>query len=175
MPGEVDLRRVAAALGLSDGAVRGLVYRARSTLRTAVTALTPPPLLNWALSSGPRGGPSMAAVIEISAGGGSVGLGGLLLKGTVIAATAGALVTSVGTSHPHPAVVSRHAQRVSSEPAAHPVATTTVSPTPNVTSLVAGAPRPEVTIVYRAPGDATARPRTSAVAGGARKAAAVFI
>ena len=33
--------QVAAELGLSDGAVRGLVYRARATLRTAATAITP--------------------------------------------------------------------------------------------------------------------------------------
>src|SRR5215212_3030165 len=34
--------QVAAELGLSEGAVRGLVYRARTALRAAATALTPP-------------------------------------------------------------------------------------------------------------------------------------
>src|ERR687894_579369 len=42
---------VARALGLTDGAVRGLVYRARATLRTAATALTPAPLAQWAASA----------------------------------------------------------------------------------------------------------------------------
>lgn len=38
---------IASSMGLSEGAVRQLVHRARSSLRTAVTALTPLPLVRW--------------------------------------------------------------------------------------------------------------------------------
>src|SRR5207302_6210093 len=39
---------LAASMGLSNGAVRGLIYRARATLRAAAAALIPGPLVNWA-------------------------------------------------------------------------------------------------------------------------------
>jgi RNA polymerase sigma factor (sigma-70 family) len=100
--------QVGEELGLSDGAVRGLVYRARATLRAAATAITPVQLLNWALSSGARGAPTLGSLVELSASGGSIGLGGLLLKGGVVAITAGALVTGIGAGHPHRAVAPRH-------------------------------------------------------------------
>src|SRR5487761_2135959 len=51
-------REVAAELGVSEGAVRQLVYRARSTLRAAATAVTPFPLAAWAAS--PRAGSVLA-------------------------------------------------------------------------------------------------------------------
>ncbi len=38
---------VARALGVSDGAVRGLLYRARATLRASAAALAPQPLIRW--------------------------------------------------------------------------------------------------------------------------------
>lgn len=40
---------IAASLEISESAVRGLVFRARSTLRQLATALTPPLLLRWAV------------------------------------------------------------------------------------------------------------------------------
>ena len=40
---------VATALGLSTGSVRGLIYRARSTLRAAAAAVIPAPVIEWAL------------------------------------------------------------------------------------------------------------------------------
>lgn len=70
---------VAAALGLSSGSVRGLIYRARSTLRAAAAALLPPPVLEWAL--GDAGGASVGV-----AGAGSAGLGAVVLKGSAILA-----------------------------------------------------------------------------------------
>lgn len=42
---------IAASTGVSEGAVRQLVPRARATLRTAVTALTPLPLASWFASA----------------------------------------------------------------------------------------------------------------------------
>lgn len=100
--------QVARALGLSEGALRGLVYRARVTLRAATTALTPSAAVSWALS--PRAGtstPLVARLAEVGAGGGSVGLGGMLVKGSTIAITAGALAGGITAVH-H---LSRHPHR----------------------------------------------------------------
>src|SRR3954463_6395478 len=51
---------VAAGLGLTDGAVRQLVHRARATLRTGATAITPLPLLHAVVAS--AGGSTRARV-----------------------------------------------------------------------------------------------------------------
>ena len=50
--------QVASDLGITNGAVRGLLYRARTTLRTGITALTPPPLLGWLAGRSEPGRPS---------------------------------------------------------------------------------------------------------------------
>src|SRR3954462_7716768 len=47
---------VARELGVSEGAVRQLVHRARLTLRAATTALIPMPLAEWAAAAGASGG-----------------------------------------------------------------------------------------------------------------------
>src|SRR5258708_1607566 len=44
--------QVAEVLGVTDGAVRGLLYRARATLRTAAAALTPQTLISWICGRG---------------------------------------------------------------------------------------------------------------------------
>jgi RNA polymerase sigma factor (sigma-70 family) len=93
---------VAHALGLSEGALRGLVYRARATLRAAATALTPPPTLSWALNHRVTGAAPLASrVAELAAGSGSVGVGGLLLKGGAVVVTAGALASGIAAQHRH--------------------------------------------------------------------------
>lgn len=81
---------VALSLGVSEGAVRQLVHRARRTLRGAVTAVTPYPLARWVAAGGPPagGGPELA----FSAG--AVSAGGVLAKLGVFAA-AGAIATGV--------------------------------------------------------------------------------
>jgi RNA polymerase sigma factor (sigma-70 family) len=86
--------QVASDLGITHGAVRGLLYRARTTLRTAATALTPPPLLGWLLGRADQSGAAPARLAELAGGGGTVGLGGLLLKGGAVALTAGVLTTA---------------------------------------------------------------------------------
>lgn len=85
--------QVASDLGITDGAVRGLLYRARATLRTATTALTPPPLITWLAGRADQGGPAPERLGELAAGGGAAGLGGLIVKGGVVAVTAGTLLT----------------------------------------------------------------------------------
>jgi RNA polymerase sigma factor (sigma-70 family) len=83
---------VARALGVSDGAVRGLVYRARVTLRAAATALTPAPVVQWAASGGgSRDTPLAERVAELVAGGGAAGASALLTKGGAALLATGAL------------------------------------------------------------------------------------
>jgi RNA polymerase sigma factor (sigma-70 family) len=67
---------IARSMGLSEGAVRQLVHRARSTLRSGVTAVTPWPLARWVAALGPDApGPA-----ELAAGAGAASSGGLALK-----------------------------------------------------------------------------------------------
>ena len=87
-------QEAAAMLGMSEGAVRGLVHRARVALRTATTALTPAPLLSWALNSGSADAP-LAGRLAAGAGGGSAGLLAGLLKVTATAVTAGVVAGGI--------------------------------------------------------------------------------
>jgi len=110
----------AAEMGLSEGALRGLVYRARASLRTAVTALTPMPLASWLAGAAGHG----AAVADLAVGGGSAGLVGLLAKGGAAMLAAGVVAAGVGgvatTRHARPRARS-HPVRLAgaSAPAAH--------------------------------------------------------
>ncbi len=98
--------QVASDLGITNGAVRGLLYRARTTLRTGVTALTPPPLLSWLAGRSNQGGPGPERLTELAAGGGTAvgvggaaGVGGLLLKGGAVALTVGTVITGAAVVH----------------------------------------------------------------------------
>ena len=83
---------VAPELGLTDGAVRQLVHRARTTLRTAATAITPLPLLHAMVAS--AGDSTVGRVAEVAAGAGGAGAASLSLKAGAAAVLAtGALVT----------------------------------------------------------------------------------
>lgn len=86
------------AFELADTAVRGLLGRARR----GISALTPPPLLAWALGRAAEGGPAGERIAELGAGGGAAGLA---LKGAVVAITAGVAITGAvvvqSKSHPH--------------------------------------------------------------------------
>ena len=80
---------MARALGLSQGALRQLVHRARTALRAAATALTPAPAANWLAAVGARGEAAGGRVAELVAGAGSAGMGATLVKVGVVAVTAG--------------------------------------------------------------------------------------
>ena len=56
---------------MSDGALRQLLLRARTTLRAAATALTPYPLMSW-LAGGQEA--TAARVAEVAAGAGGAGV-----------------------------------------------------------------------------------------------------
>src|SRR5919109_2919958 len=80
---------MARALGLSGGALRQLVHRARTALRAAATAVTPMPTANWLAAVGARTEPVGARVAELLSGAGSAGVGATLAKLSVVAVTAG--------------------------------------------------------------------------------------
>jgi RNA polymerase sigma factor (sigma-70 family) len=91
----------ASAMGITNGAVRGLLYRARTTLRRAAAAITPQPLIAWA-AGGSGGGSSAERIAEATSGAGAIGVSGLVVKGAAIAVTAGALATSAVVHFAHP-------------------------------------------------------------------------
>src|SRR3954447_26656569 len=120
---------VAQELGLTDGAVRQLVHRARTTLRTGATAITPLPLLNAMVAS--AGDSTVARVAEVAAGAGGAGAASLSLKAGAAAILAtGALVTG----GPKVEQVVHPSQRPS-----QPVAQTRSSPKPGPAAATAAA------------------------------------
>jgi RNA polymerase sigma factor (sigma-70 family) len=139
----------AATLGLTDGAVRGLIYRARTTMRDAAAALMPFGLFNWVSGLGNRRGPGAANTSDVlgaAGGAGSAGLAAAVLKGGAVIATAGALATAghfaipkvFSTSRPahrpalalHPASTRQHASygAIEASDVSRPTALTSVSP-----------------------------------------------
>jgi RNA polymerase sigma factor (sigma-70 family) len=85
----------ATLLGVSDGAVRGLLYRARTTLRSAAAALSPLGL--FARASGEGGLAERTA--ELSAGGAAAGAAGIVTKGFLATAVAGLLAAGGTIAH----------------------------------------------------------------------------
>jgi RNA polymerase sigma factor (sigma-70 family) len=61
---------IAAALGVTDGAVRQLLNRARTALRTAATSITPPQLLERLADRAAVDTPAAARIAELSMGAG---------------------------------------------------------------------------------------------------------
>ncbi len=87
---------VASSMGLSEGAVRQLVHRARTTLRSAVTAVTPWPVARWLVAIRP----DMPGSTELAAGAGAASSGGLAIKlGALLAS--GTLLTGVAVELGH--------------------------------------------------------------------------
>jgi RNA polymerase sigma factor (sigma-70 family) len=81
--------QVAEVLGVTDGAVRGLLYRARATLRTAAAALTPQPLISWICGGG---APTANRVAEAAAPVGASGMVAVVAKSAAVAVTAAVVV-----------------------------------------------------------------------------------
>jgi RNA polymerase sigma factor (sigma-70 family) len=77
---------VARELGMSDGALRQLLLRARTTLRAAATALTPYPLMSW-LAGGQEVTAARVAEVAVGAGG-----AGAAMKAGAAVLAAGAVV-----------------------------------------------------------------------------------
>ena len=73
---------IASELGLSRGAARQLIHRARAGVRSAVTALTPVPLLERLLSTGAA---QTAPVADIAAGGVATGAAAKVAIAAIVA------------------------------------------------------------------------------------------
>ena len=90
---------IAAQLGTSATAVRGLIFRARTTLRDAVGALVPLPLMRHLLLEAPQAGAATGAAgagAAASAGAGTAVIGAAGAKGGMaLAAAVLALATGV--------------------------------------------------------------------------------
>jgi RNA polymerase sigma factor (sigma-70 family) len=90
---------VARSMGVSEGAVRQLIHRARARLRTVVTAVTPWPLARW-LPGGPSGGRNAAEVMA-GAGAGVASSGGFVGLKVGIVLASGAIATGVAAVDIH--------------------------------------------------------------------------
>lgn len=95
-------QEIAAAIGVTPGAVRGLIFRARSTLRDAAGALIPLPALRALLDAGPlsteaTGAGLGGAAAGLTAGGG----GGIAIKAGATLLVAGLTVVSGIALHGH--------------------------------------------------------------------------
>src|SRR4051794_86196 len=116
---------VARELGVTEGAVRQLVHRARLTLRAAATAITPLPLATWAAGAAGAGGavsgPMAERIAELVGG---AGAGAFLAK-------AGAVAVIATTAVAGPSIISSKADPPAGRPAA---ATVTATPRATVVS-----------------------------------------
>jgi RNA polymerase sigma factor (sigma-70 family) len=87
---------IAAELGVTGGAVRQLLNRARNNLRAAATAVTPGPLAGWVAARGSSAAPAAERIAELSAAGaGSLAVAGklaalILVTGAVVGGGTGA-------------------------------------------------------------------------------------
>ena len=99
---------VAGHLGLSEGAVRQLVHRARSTVRAAVTAITPFPVLRWLVARQSQGSDWTGPELVAGAGGASAGAVAIKIGAVVVAGlgVAGAIAVRPQASHRHQSPVS---------------------------------------------------------------------
>jgi RNA polymerase sigma factor (sigma-70 family) len=131
---------VAEDFGLSHGAVRQLVHRARTTLRAAATAVTPLPVASWLASVGARAGePAGARIAELVSDSGSAGLASALAK-------AGVVVVLAGGAAAGPAIV-EHSDRDSARAADARTAPRTTSGSSRPSSTPPSAPAAVIPVV----------------------------
>jgi len=147
---------VASALGISNGAVRGLIYRARAALRGAAAALVPPQLLSWA-----AGGASGTAerVAQLSGSGGGQLAGALLKVGAVAVTAALAAGAALGPLH---RITARAAHGGAQAARGALTAAGPASGSPGVGGAGASAPRLKLTAGRSGSGPARTRPRGGA-------------
>jgi RNA polymerase sigma factor (sigma-70 family) len=117
--------QVAVEMGLTENGLRQLLFRARTTLRNAATAITPLPLLAWAARAPQSGGGLGGRIGEAAAGAGAVAGGAHVLQTGTALIVAGTLAVGGATAlrTPHPATASRTSTlaAVKADPAAAPV------------------------------------------------------
>src|SRR5256714_2066472 len=96
--------QVALEMGLTENGLRQLLFRARTAVRTAATAVTPLPLLTWALRAGHSAGVG-TRIGEAAAGGAAVAGGAHVLQTGTALIVAGTLAVGGATAlkNPHSA------------------------------------------------------------------------
>jgi RNA polymerase sigma factor (sigma-70 family) len=130
---------IARDLGLTNGAVRQLVHRARMSLRAAVTAVTPLPLVTWLASGGARPEPMAQRIAELAAGGAGVGVAATAAKvGTAVVVAGGAISGPVALDNqearPRAAAPVEREAKVRNKPDRAPVRPAVVAAAPSVTA-----------------------------------------
>ncbi|HEX8067919.1 MAG TPA: sigma-70 family RNA polymerase sigma factor [Thermoleophilaceae bacterium] len=95
---------IALELGVTGGAVRQLLNRARTTLRAAATAITPFDLVSWAASRGVSDAPVAERIAELTAGASAGGIAAAAKFGTALV-VAGAVVGGSTGAGPVPNVL----------------------------------------------------------------------
>ncbi len=123
---------VARTMGLSEGAVRQLVHRARLHMRQAVTAIIPFPLLK--LFGAARSG--VDATPDAALGAGTAVSGGLAIKVGALLAS-GVVATGIAVTHTFP---SRHAAPATAHGTRHHLAHNRVSRGVQAASVATSAP-----------------------------------
>jgi RNA polymerase sigma factor (sigma-70 family) len=89
---------IAAALGLSGGAARQAIFRAREAVRSGAAILVPLPLMRLLLDYGPE---ATAGAGLVAAGGGAGGAGTALKASAVAAILAGSVGTGIALQQDH--------------------------------------------------------------------------
>src|SRR4051794_21779876 len=90
---------IAVALGVSDGAVRQLLNRARTTLRAAATSITPPQLVERVAERAALDAPAATRIAEISVAGAGGGM--TLAKFGTVVVVAGAVAGGMANGPLH--------------------------------------------------------------------------
>src|SRR3954463_3261288 len=156
---------VARELGVTEGAVRQLVHRARLTLRAAATAVTPLPLATWAAGAAGAGGtvsgPMAERIAELVGGAGASALVAKVGAVAVIATTAVAGPTLVA-SKADPPPVKRALAPTATAPATRAPPPGPPPPPPAPAPPPAAPPRPPPPPLCPPPATRSATARTSA-------------
>jgi RNA polymerase sigma factor (sigma-70 family) len=92
---------IAAALGLSGGAARQVIFRAREALRSGAGMLLPLPLLRVLLENGAGATAGAGAAGALAAGGAAGGAGTVLKAGAVAVIIAGSVGTGLALQQNH--------------------------------------------------------------------------
>jgi RNA polymerase sigma factor (sigma-70 family) len=146
---------VASALGLSSGAVRGLIYRARAAVRAAAAAFIPSPALHWAIRRAQSQGAGARTAEAV--GGGGAGVAAMIVKGSAVLTVAGALAGAGGV------ILTQRTTHHRRAAAPSPSASRQADPQPSHVRFAAARPRTLKSFVLALPGRAP-EPRASAPA-----------
>lgn len=124
-------REVASALGITDKAVRGLIYRARTSLRQGLAAFAPHPLVLWAAGQARRGGSLSQWLGQAVSGGGSVSGTAMVLKGAGVLATSAVVVAGTvgGRIDPSLPLIGVHSKKSAATHNSRPSSTPRLAPT----------------------------------------------